>query len=290
MTSATAELMSMMARDGQKLVGWHYGHPRPQAAVLICGATGVRQRFYANFATWLASQGYAVLTFDYRGIGDSLHNAHPRQSRARKQHWGEYDMPAALDALAQRHPGVPLLLIGHSVGGQLVGLMPNHDRLDGVVQVASSSGYVGGIRMPTRWAARLLLALYVPATVRLLRYTPAKRIGWGEDLPAGVARQWARWCLRPGYVLNGFEHEVQHHYYDEFRAPIVSIAASDDPIATRRNVDDLLRLFTQAPQQRLCLEPNEFGLQRIGHVDWFRPALSRLWPEMLTGLQGCLSR
>ena len=277
--------LPLQTRDGHSLAACHYATANPHTAVLICGATGVRQRFYAAFAGWLAEQGYAVLTFDYRGIGDSLRGAHPRHSRARKQDWGEHDMPTALDALAQRHPGLPLFLVGHSVGGQLIGLMPNHGLLSGVVQVAASSGYVGGIRRPTRWAARLLLALYIPLTSRLFGYAPAKRIGWGEDLPPGIARQWARWCLRPGYVLNGFEREIREHYYDEFRAPIVSLTASDDPIATRANVDDLLRLFTRAPQHRRRLEPAGYGLKRIGHIDLFRPALSRLWPEVLAGLR-----
>lgn len=281
---STPSPFSLQTGDGYTLAACHYAADAPRAAVLICGATGVRQRFYAAFASWLAEQGCAVLTFDYRGIGDSLHGAHPRLSRARKQDWGEHDMPAALAALAQRHPNLPLFLVGHSVGGQLIGLMPNHGLLSGVVQVAASSGYVGGIRRPTRWAAQLLLSLYIPATSRLFGYAPAKRIGWGEDLPPGIARQWARWCLQPGYVLNGFEREIRQHYYDEFRAPIVSIAASDDPIATRANVDDLLRLFTRAPQRRQRLEPARYGLKHIGHIDLFRPALSRLWPEVLAGL------
>lgn len=275
-------------RDGLSLAASHFAHPEARAAVLICGATGVRQRFYAAFASWLVEQGYAVLCFDYRGVGDSLQGAHPRSLKVRKQDWGELDMPAALDWLAQRYPGRPLLLLGHSAGGQLIGLMPNHGLLSGIVQVASSSGYVGNIRWPTRWAAQLLLSLYIPATGCLLGYTPAKRIGWGEDLPAGVARQWARWCLSPGYVLNGFEREIRHHYYDEVRAPICSIAASDDPIATADNVEDLLRLYTQAPLRRLRLEPARYGLRRIGHIDLFRPALARLWPEVLAALQQSL--
>ena len=42
------------------------------ASVVIGGAMGVRQDFYADFARWLAGQGFRVTTFDYRGHGDSL--------------------------------------------------------------------------------------------------------------------------------------------------------------------------------------------------------------------------
>ena len=40
-------------------------------AVVIGAATGVRQDYCRPFAEWLATQGYAVMTFDYRGMGDS---------------------------------------------------------------------------------------------------------------------------------------------------------------------------------------------------------------------------
>ena len=42
-----------------------------QGNVVIGGAMGVRQDYYANFAEWLAGQGWRVTTFDYRGSGDS---------------------------------------------------------------------------------------------------------------------------------------------------------------------------------------------------------------------------
>jgi len=35
------------------------------------GAMGVRQDYYAAFATWLAGRGYLVASFDYRGVGES---------------------------------------------------------------------------------------------------------------------------------------------------------------------------------------------------------------------------
>jgi predicted alpha/beta hydrolase len=50
-------------------------------------------------------------------------------------------MPAVLDWLEARFPGRPLLLLGHSVGAQQVGLMPNVRKLAGLVAVATSVGY-----------------------------------------------------------------------------------------------------------------------------------------------------
>jgi len=50
---------------------WYQPNAAPRGAVLIAPAMGVKQRFYAAFATWLATRGYLVVTFDYLGMGRS---------------------------------------------------------------------------------------------------------------------------------------------------------------------------------------------------------------------------
>jgi len=59
--------------DGYRLTG-HFFRPAtdvPRGAVLIAPATGFRHQVYFSFATWLSEQGFAVLAFSNRGIGDS---------------------------------------------------------------------------------------------------------------------------------------------------------------------------------------------------------------------------
>jgi predicted alpha/beta hydrolase len=261
------------------------GADKRSAPALISAATDVPQRFYAAFARWLAQNGVDALTFDYRGIGASLRESHVRHCRALKQDWGQLDMPAALDWLRQRTGAGTVDLIGHSAGAQLVGLMPNHASIRRVLMVAASSGYVWGLRFPYSIAAYAYLRFFLPATARALGYSPGRAIGMGEDLPAGVARQWSRWCLRPGYVENEFGRGVTRQYYDEFRAPILSLSASDDSIATLRNVNDFLRLFTAAPKHSACLEPSRFNVPSFGHIDFFRASRAAAWPLALDWLR-----
>jgi predicted alpha/beta hydrolase len=284
---AGEEPIEFPATDGVLLSGRFFpaAAPSRSAPVVICTATGIPQRFYVAFARWLAQQGIDVLTFDYRGIGASLREPHVRQSAARKQDWGQLDMPAALDWLRQRSGTESVDLIGHSAGWQLVGLMPNHRAIRRVLMVSGSSGHVWGLRFPYRIAAYGYLRIYLPATAFALGYSPSRVIGMGEDLPAGVARQWSRWCLRPGYVANEFGRGVTRHYYDEFQSPILSLYASDDSIATERNVSDLLRLFPSAPKQTVCLEPSRFNVPRFGHVDFFRASRAAAWPIALDWLR-----
>jgi len=264
--------------DAESLSGVLFLPEKPKALVLICAATGIRQQFYWSFAEWLATQGFAAMTFDYRGIGASLGDGTVRESKARKQDWGTHDMPAALDYLVERFPQTPVHLVGHSAGGQLVGLMPNYSHLSSIVTVSSSSGYFRNISLKQRLFATVFLKAYIPLLAKVLGYVPARWIGFGEDLPAGVALQWAAWCTSPGYVENSFGTEVTEHYYYKIDVPTLWLTATDDPIVTPKNVDDMLRLLKSAPVTRRRIDPADFDLQQIGHADFFRKRNAALWP------------
>lgn len=269
---------------GQSLAGTFFpAHTGlSEKTVLICPATGITQKFYFPFANWLASTGFSVLVFDYRGIGKSLHESHVKKCTVRKQDWGLFDMPAALDFLLDLTGQQSAYLIGHSAGGQLFGLMHNHTKVRGVLAVAASSGHVKNIRRDKRNGAKFMLRWVIPLTSALMGYVPAKRLGWGEDLPKGVGLQWARWCSSPGYVENEFGLGIQQHWFESFDAPITFVHASDDEIATLPNVQDIMRLFTRAKKKRLEIRPDLFGLSKVGHIDIFRERCNSVWPEMMS--------
>ena len=68
----TGHKVEILCADGVVL-GGNFWRPAgdPEAAVVINSATGVLARYYHRYARWLADEGFAVLTYDYRGIGAS---------------------------------------------------------------------------------------------------------------------------------------------------------------------------------------------------------------------------
>ncbi|MGK0544352.1 alpha/beta hydrolase family protein [Halomonas cupida] len=260
--------------------------PRKQGRlpILLCPATGIRQQFYRHFCEWLSQQGRDVLVFDHRGIGESRHGSLVDDT-SRLQDWGLYDQPAALDHLLTLTGAERAVMIGHSAGGQMMGLWHNHRRLAAVVSISGSTGYLGGMPLKMRALAAFMFYLYLPFSVRLWGEARTRSLGWGENLPRGVARQWSQWCSSPGYVANalGKTTEVDHH--DELTIPITVLHASDDPIATPANVADLLRLFPRASTSADCVTPASLGYTRLGHIDWFRPAKDRAWPRIVEALK-----
>jgi predicted alpha/beta hydrolase len=137
--------MQIKTSDGTQLSARKYSPQLPvRAVVLMPSAMGVPQSYYAPFAEFLAENGVAVLTFDYRGMGESL----PEQFRSSLRgfeasilDWAEQDYNAALITTKAWQPDVPLIVIGHSLGGQLVGMLPDQHLIDGLITVASGSGY-----------------------------------------------------------------------------------------------------------------------------------------------------
>ena len=59
---------------GDKVVikGSLFEPANPLGAIMIAPATGIKRGFYQSLAAYLADSGFAVVTFDNRGIGDSL--------------------------------------------------------------------------------------------------------------------------------------------------------------------------------------------------------------------------
>src|SRR5690606_34288923 len=108
---------------------------RPIAAVIINAATGVLARYYHRYAQFLAQQGFNVLTYDYRGIGESRPE-HLKRCTYRWREWGEFDFSAALRVLQDRND-LPIHVVGHSIGGILPGLASNAAGIDRMLTIGA---------------------------------------------------------------------------------------------------------------------------------------------------------
>lgn len=271
--------VTLRASDGAELAARVYA-PAGEArgAVVIGGAMGVRQDFYASFAAWLAGQGWRVTTFDYRGSGDSA-PASLRGFRADLFDWTR-DYEAAIDEAHAALPEAPLYLLGHSLGAQLPGLLKNQDKVDGLLSIAAGSGYW---RENAPQLKRMILYFWyflVPLATRLFGYFPGRKLRKVGDLPAGVILQWRKWCLNPRYSV-GAEGEAVRQSYARARFPVFALSVADDELMTLRGTHSLVGLYENAPRHIERIAPAELALRRIGHFGPFRSEQEgKLWPRM----------
>ncbi len=284
-------MLHFKARDGFALCGHLYGDPATaRAGLLIAPAMGVEQRYYADFAHWMAAQGWLVMSFDYRGMGASR-PAEMRHSLkgldADIRTWAEQDAAGAVDELARLlGPDRPLHWLGHSLGGQILGLLPNRDRIGKAVTVGCGSGYwrenAAGLRRYVWW----LWYVVVPLSLPLFGYFPGRRLRKVGDLPRGVMAQWRRWCLDRDYLM-GEGGAAWRQQYAALKLPMLALSFTDDEFMSRRNTESLHSFYAGAQPQLQRIAPKDVGERRIGHFGFFRARFeAKLWPRVSLWLQG----
>jgi predicted alpha/beta hydrolase len=247
-----------------------------RAAVLIGSATGVPRSYYDGYADYLAEAGFAALRFDYRGIGGSL-RGRVQDCDATMRSWGDKDLAGAVRFLRLRHPDLPLLLVGHSVGGQLLGLLPEPNGVSAALFVGAQSAWWGNFRGWRKLQMLVYFGALFPALAWLLKRLPMKQLSGGEDLPPGVAREWGRWGMDRRYLLR--EKEGREGF-PAYAGRIRSYSIADDEYAPHRAVEALLSFFPSASTELRVVTPASVGTSAIGHFGFFqRRFRETLWSE-----------
>jgi len=267
------------AEDDWKLAGTVYRGAAPQVAILISAGTGFPRRFYRHVAAYLAQRGAVVLTYDFRGIGESgAENL--AVSDIDYPDWGRLDMTAALNHLHSIAPGVPLTTLGHSIGGQFVGFMQNHSQVERHAFVAVGSGHWGVHKLRNIPLELFFWWGYGAYCLARHGYIPAGGLWGGEALPPNVFRTWRRWSARRSYLLPELADGRYPHHFDDPCSPISAWVLSDDPIATKTACGDTLSHYSKAEKHLVARTPKQLGTTKVGHDGAFRKGREALWTEL----------
>ncbi|MGH7120359.1 MAG: alpha/beta hydrolase family protein [Acetobacteraceae bacterium] len=286
---------TLQAEDGFLIKGFCWRHARnahnTQPVVVINPATSVRCRYYSRFAAFLFRHGLDVITYDYRGIGESR----PQRLRGFNAHWidwGYLDFEAALQFARLSFHDQPVDVVAHSVGGLVLGFAPSNDRIRRVVTVGAQYAYWPDyaeghkLRMLAKWHVAM------PLITMLFGYFPGRRLGWLEDTPSGVVRDWA---VSHERFEDTWRHHALAHYRDAaelvrqfsaLNAPILALSITDDEFGTVPAIERLLAYFDHSPRTHLRISPQSIGETAIGHFGFFNSRLEqKLWQIPLEWLK-----
>lgn len=289
--------------DGRLLAAQWFEPPATvgvKAVAVIGAATAAPASYYRHFAEWMARRGYAVLSFDYRGIAASREALHHGED-VRFRDWARVDMAAALHAAdrrrceeAQRQGcDLGLLWVGHSLGGNAVGLVPGFvEKVDAVLGVAAQVAYLGHWSGFARVQAWVFFHWMLPLLVHLLGHAPGRVLGpRAQNLPAGAALEWAAWGRTPDFLF-GDDSLARERSYHRFAGAVHLWSITDDHLfGPAAAVDALAGKFSAAQVQRHVVAPSDLGVKKIEHFGPFRRDLgARLWPRLLAPIEAATPR
>ena len=244
--------------------------------LLINSATGVKQQIYFSFAKYLRQKGYTVITYDYRGIGESK----PKEMsgfKASMRIWGTIDYKTVTDFIRKEYPGEIKFCLGHSVGALILGMNEDSQIFRKFIFVATQDAYLGNLNFKVAVAGLLGFGIALPIMTHFLGYFPANRFGLGESLPKGVAFDWQTLILNKKstsklYEINetDFSKTLQQHAF--------IIHAEDDSWVTQKGMRNLMKTTypnLKTTYREVKISESEKG--EIGHINFFRSFNEPLW-------------
>jgi predicted alpha/beta hydrolase len=249
--------------------------------VVINAAVAIAARFYRHFATGLSKSGYTAVTWDYRGIGASK-TERLRGFTATVRDWIFSDMAGVVDWVGAELNPDRIFFIGHSLGGQVAGLLDNSSAIGGMVTMSAQSGHWRLQGAEQKLVVLLHTFVTLPLLSRLFGYMPWGLVGSGENLPKDAALEWAGWCRNRRYILG--DETLPLERYGQFTAPVLAYSFGDDKWGTPRSVDAMMQAYPNV--ERRHVDPGHFDLPRIGHVGYFRPDSHRLWMDTIDWFDG----
>ena len=272
--------IEIRAADGAALAATLFEPERPNGIALqINSAAGTRRQYYRGFAQYMATRGFAVVTYDYRDAFIET-TAELRSSGAGLTTWGGIDQPSVTRFLRGRYPDRRLALLGHSVGGQLIGLSPAVGELSAVMLVASAHGYWRRFRHPYKQFRRALNAFVIgPVALRTVGYLPSFIAG-GRRKSKAQGTELLRYIRSPHFFCDEQGRPLRPHN-GEVVAPLRHVVVSDDEVVIPGAELDVREWFPNAASEIERITPGRYGVKHIGHFGMFRRSMPQgFWDEV----------
>lgn len=242
--------------------------PSGSPLVLIAPAMAIGSAYYRPLVEAFGARGWEARALSRRGFERGL----PRAGRGNDWTYADEiaDIARAVESARAERPSRPVLLLGHSLGGQLVaGHELTRAPADGVITVGGAIPHYrhfryGGIPL------LVMAAGIVPVTTTLFGHLP--KPAFGGPGARSLMREWARMVLT-GRTPYPVAHPV--------RTPSLIVSLDDDDLAPRAAVDAMAgELFTADAVERWHYRDEEVPPGSSNdHIAWVRtpePVVDRI--------------
>ncbi len=269
--------VSVRASDGFQLSAYLFEPENTNGKIIVINsATGVKQQIYFAFSQYLSQLGYTVITYDYRGIGESKPEK-MRGFQASMRIWGTRDFKAVTDYIRCHFPHYKKYAVGHSVGALILGMNRDAQEFEKFIFVGAQKAFVGHLNIQTKILAYFGFGVLQPVVNQLFGYFPAHYFGLGESLPSGSAKDWRTLILNKKST-NKLLEKIPEDYSRTLHQEVLVLRAEDDSWLTDKGVKNLMSETypLMKPKYRL-IHTVESKERNIGHINFFRRYNHNLW-------------
>jgi len=230
-------------------------------------ALGANVSYYRPLAKAWAALGYRVATIELRGGKQSS------VKDVRRENFGyhellDIDLAHIIPRLRAAANGRPLLLAGHSLGGQLALLYASRHptEADAVILLAGGSNYYAAVPARQRLSRQLGLRT-IRAITQVLRYFPGHRLGFGGRQPRNLILDWTCEALSGRYRVTGDSVDYDREL-GRLELPVLMVSLRGDRLVPKPSADYLAQKLTHArvTQIELCAASGE----AYNHFRWVK--------------------
>jgi predicted alpha/beta hydrolase len=181
--------------------------------------------------------------------------------------WATKDFTAITSYIESNFMDYKKILVGHSFGGNSIGMSSKADSYDAYVPIASQFGYWRFFNPIYRPLLLWVFYFVMPVLSHIYGYFPSKVKKLGEKLPKDVAKDWITIITNPNSMLE--LTKKTGNYYGDITKPMLMMSFSDDQMAPKRAVDELSnRVYKNALVKRMHIKAEK--LKPIGHLNFFK--------------------
>lgn len=296
-TERDASSFEARTEDGLVLRGDVLGPAEPRAIAIALHAMMVNRRTMdrpanGGLCSALAESGITVVNVDFRGHGTSDSAPGPRPDHCYDD-FVLLDVPAIIAATRRRWPGVPIAVVGHSLGGHVSlitsGLLP-HRAPDALVMLAANLWLPRTEPSAAKRAKKAAFLTAFSAVANTFGQFDSKRFRVGTDAESAVyADQFVRFWRNN--ALASRDGSVDYEAgLSRARLPVYSIASEgDELLANPASVRGFTNLASNARVTHRVVRRGELGPDAPSHMGLVTAASSKpLWREIARYLHDAL--